>query len=63
MTKLGTITVSPLEDLESTVDCEKVELAILAVPASSAAIVAQRLEDAGVTARTSLLCTSFVWYP
>jgi redox-sensing transcriptional repressor len=48
-TKLGTITVSPLEELESTVEREKVELAILAVPASSAAIVAQRLEDAGVT--------------
>jgi redox-sensing transcriptional repressor len=48
-TKLGTITVSSLDDLESTVKREKVELAILAVPASSAAIVAQRLEDAGVT--------------
>ena len=48
-TNLGEITVSSLDDLESTIEREKVELAILAVPASSAAIVAQRLEDAGVT--------------
>ena len=48
-TILGSLTVSSLDDLESLVEREKVELAILAVPASSAATVAQRLEDAGVT--------------
>ena len=47
--KLGGLTIQSLDDLESVVEKESVELAILAVPASSAASVAQRLEIAGVT--------------
>jgi redox-sensing transcriptional repressor len=47
--KLGGLTIQSLDDLEAVVEKESVELAILAVPASSAASVAQRLEIAGVT--------------
>lgn len=48
-TKLGSLTIKSLDDLEAVVAKESVELAILAVPANSAASVAQRLEIAGVT--------------
>ncbi len=48
-TRLGSMTIQSLDDLESVVEIEKVELAILAVPASSAPSVAERLEIAGVT--------------
>ncbi len=48
-TMLGALTIRSLQDLESVVEAEKVDLAILAVPASSAILVAQRLEVAGVT--------------
>ncbi len=47
-TSLGSLTIQSLDDLESVVENEKVELAILAVPASSAPAVAERLEIAGV---------------
>ncbi len=47
-THLGSMTILSLDDLESVVENEKVELAILAVPASSAPSVAERLEIAGV---------------
>ena len=47
-TPLGSFTIQSLDDLESVVQNEKVELAILAVPASSAPTVAERLEIAGV---------------
>ncbi len=48
-TQLGTLIVRSLDELEGVVHAEKVELAILAVPASSAHAVAERLEIAGVT--------------
>ena len=48
-TLLGALTIRSLDDIESVVEEEKVDLAILAVPASSATSVAQRLEVAGVT--------------
>jgi redox-sensing transcriptional repressor len=47
-TQLGSLTVRALDELEIVVQQEKVELAILAVPASSALAVAERLEIAGV---------------
>jgi redox-sensing transcriptional repressor len=47
--KIGKLTIRSLDDLEVVVKKESVELAIVAVPASSAAQVAQRLEIAGVT--------------
>lgn len=46
---LGPLTIQPLASLEEFVQSERVELAILAVPASVAAGVVQRLELAGVT--------------
>lgn len=48
-TQLGALTVQSLDELECVVEQKKVELAILAVPASSAQSVAERLEIAGVT--------------
>ena len=48
-TSLGSLTVRSLDELEAIVKAENVELAILAVPASSATSVAERLEIAGVT--------------
>ncbi len=48
-TQLGSLTVQSLVELETVVAREKVELAILAVPASSAQSVAERLEIAGVS--------------
>jgi redox-sensing transcriptional repressor len=47
--KLGKLTIRSLDDLEMVVEKDQVELAILAVPAESAAAVAQRLEIVGVT--------------
>ena len=47
--QLGALTIRSLDELEAIVQLEGVELAILAVPASSAAEVAQRLEIVGVT--------------
>ena len=46
---LGKLTILSLNELETVVNEENVELAILAVPASSAAQVAERLEIVGVT--------------
>lgn len=48
-TKLGHLCVQPLEELESVIESKNVELAILAVPAASAATMAHRLEVVGVT--------------
>jgi len=48
-TQLGSLTVRSLDEIESVIQAEKVELAILAVPARSALAVAERLEIAGVT--------------
>ena len=48
-TSLESMTIRALDELENIIAIEKVELAILAVPASSAPAVAQRLEMAGVT--------------
>ena len=48
-TSLESMTIRALDELENIIGIEKVELAILAVPASSAPAVAQRLEMAGVT--------------
>ncbi len=48
-TQLGSLTVRSLDELESVVHEEKVELAILAVPAGAAQAVAERLEVAGIT--------------
>jgi redox-sensing transcriptional repressor len=47
--QLAALTIRSLDELETVVQQENVELAILAVPASSAAEVAQRLEIVGVT--------------
>ncbi len=47
-TQLGSLTVQPLDAIETVVAEFGVELAILAVPASSAANVVERLEIAGV---------------
>lgn len=47
--KLGQLKVLPLDHLEAVVEKERVELAIIAVPAESAVEVAQRLEIVGVT--------------
>ena len=48
-TSLESMTIRALDELENIIGIEKVELAILAVPASSAPGMAQRLEMAGVT--------------
>lgn len=48
-TKLGALTILSLDQLETFVERENVELAMLAVPANAAALVAERLEIAGVT--------------
>ncbi|MEQ1827773.1 MAG: redox-sensing transcriptional repressor Rex [Pirellula sp.] len=47
--KLGKLTIQSLDELGAVVEKERVELAILAVPAEDAAIVAQKLEIVGVT--------------
>lgn len=47
--RLGQLTVQPLQSMDEFVRNEKVELAILAVPATEAPGVVQRLELAGVT--------------
>jgi redox-sensing transcriptional repressor len=48
-TKLGDHVIRPLGELESLVEEQTVELAILAVPASVAPAVAQRLEVVGIS--------------
>jgi redox-sensing transcriptional repressor len=47
--KVGKLVVRSLDELDTVVEKEKVELAIIAVPAESATEVVQRLESAGVT--------------
>jgi redox-sensing transcriptional repressor len=48
-TKLGKLTIRPLEEIDDLVESEEVELAIVSVPANAAVSVTQRLEIAGIT--------------
>jgi redox-sensing transcriptional repressor len=48
-TKLGKLTIRPLEEIDDLVQSEEVELAIVSVPANAAVSVTQRLEIAGIT--------------
>jgi redox-sensing transcriptional repressor len=48
-TKLGLLTIRPLEEIDDLVQSEDVELAIVSVPANAAVSVAHRLEMAGIT--------------